>query len=67
MATFEIYRDDDTKEWHWRLRADDDTVIAIGAGEFRAKRYAEEAIADVILQTSDANVVERVPSRTSVQ
>ena len=67
MATFEIYRDDDTKEWCWRLRADDDTVIAIGAREFGAKRHAEEAIAEVIVQTSDANVVERVPSRSSVQ
>jgi uncharacterized protein YegP (UPF0339 family) len=65
MATFEIYRDNDTREWRWRLRADDDTVIAIGAREFRAKQSAEEAIADVIVQTSDANVVERVPSPTS--
>ena len=67
MATFEIYRDNDTKEWCWRLRADDDSVIAVGAREFGAKQSAEEAIADVIVQGLDANVVEGVPSPTSLQ
>jgi uncharacterized protein YegP (UPF0339 family) len=56
-----------SKQWRWRLRADDDTVIAVGVHEFAAKRHAEEAFADVIVQGSDASVVERTPSPTSVQ
>lgn len=56
-AVFELYRDDDTA-WHWRLLAQDETIMAASAVAYDLRRDAETAVDDLRDVVPDASIIE---------